>query len=60
LCPNKKKSLEKQDANDFLSEHVAKWCVPDEVIFVQSLTVGGTGKVQKGDLRLKYSSVFTV
>jgi fatty-acyl-CoA synthase len=44
---------------DFLSERVAKWWVPDEVIFVQSLPVGGTGKVQKADLRLKYGSIFT-
>ena len=53
------KSLQKQQVIDFLSERVAKWWVPDEVIFVQSLPVGGTGKVQKSDLRLKYGSIFT-
>jgi 3-(methylthio)propionyl---CoA ligase len=53
------KSLEKQEVMDFLAERVAKWWVPDEVIFVESLPVGGTGKVQKNDLRVKYGSIFT-
>ena len=52
------KSLEKQEVIDFLAERVAKWWVPDEVIFVESLPVGGTGKVQKNDLRVKYGSIF--
>jgi fatty-acyl-CoA synthase len=59
IVPKPEKSLQKQQVIDFLSERVAKWWVPDEVIFVQSLPVGGTGKVQKSDLRLKYGSIFT-
>jgi fatty-acyl-CoA synthase len=59
IVPKPEKTLEKQELIDFLSQRVAKWWVPDEVIFVQSLPVGGTGKVQKGDLRLKYGSIFT-
>lgn len=59
IVPKPEKSLEKQEIIDFLAERVAKWWVPDEVIFVQSLPVGGTGKVQKSDLRLKYGDVFT-
>ena len=58
IVPKPEKSLEKQQIVDFLSERVAKWWVPDEVIFVQSLPVGGTGKVQKGELRLKYANIF--
>ena len=37
---------------------MAKWWVPDEVIFLESLPVGGTGKVQKAQLREKYGHVF--
>jgi fatty-acyl-CoA synthase len=59
IVPKPEKSLEKQEIIDFLAERVAKWWVPDEVIFVQSLPVGGTGKVQKSDLRLKYGDIFT-
>ena len=35
---------------------VAKWCVPDRVIFVESLPVGATGKVQKNTLRELYGT----
>ena len=58
IVPKPEKSLEKQEVMDFLAERVAKWWVPDEVIFVESLPVGGTGKVQKNDLRVKYGSIF--
>jgi fatty-acyl-CoA synthase len=51
------KTLEKQEIIEFLSQRVAKWWIPDEVIFVQSLPVGGTGKVQKNDLRLQYGNI---
>ena len=50
--------LEKQEMLDFLSERVAKWWVPDDVIFVDTLPVGGTGKVQKNELRATYGGVF--
>jgi fatty-acyl-CoA synthase len=43
----------------FLETKVAKWWVPDDVIFLDSLPVGGTGKVQKGDLRKTYGGVFS-
>ena len=52
-------TLEREDMLAFLSERVAKWWVPDDVIFVDSLPVGGTGKVQKGDLRKQYGGVFS-
>jgi fatty-acyl-CoA synthase len=51
-------ALERQDILDFLSKQVARLCVPDEVIFLESLPVGGTGKVQKAVLREKYGDVF--
>jgi len=52
-------TLERDDILAFLAERVAKWWVPDDVIFVESLPVGGTGKVQKGDLRKQYGGVFS-
>ena len=52
-------TLEREDMLAFLGERVAKWWVPDDVIFVESLPVGGTGKVQKGDLRKQYGGVFS-
>ena len=52
-------TLDRQEILDFLARQVTRLCVPDEVIFLESLPVGGTGKVQKSVLRAKYSEVFT-
>lgn len=51
-------ALEREEILEFLSTQVARLCVPDEVIFLESLPVGGTGKVQKAVLRVKYGDVF--
>ena len=50
---------DKQELLTFLEQRVAKWWIPDEVVFVDSLPVGGTGKVQKNELRAKYGSIFS-
>jgi len=47
--------LEREDILAFLATRVAKWWIPDEVIFVPSLKLGGTGKVQKTALRQEYA-----
>jgi acyl-CoA synthetase (AMP-forming)/AMP-acid ligase II len=52
-------AVEKDTLIAFLSERVAKWWLPDDIIFVDSLPVGGTGKVQKEELRKKYGGVFS-
>jgi acyl-CoA synthetase (AMP-forming)/AMP-acid ligase II len=52
-------ALEKEEILAFLAERVAKWWVPDDVVFLESLPVGGTGKVQKNDLRKDYGGVFS-
>jgi fatty-acyl-CoA synthase len=51
-------TLERDEILEFLSKHVARLCVPDDVIFLESLPVGGTGKIQKALLREKYGDVF--
>ena len=35
---------------------VAKWWTPDDVVFAESLPVGGTGKIQKNKLREAYAA----
>ncbi len=52
-------SLEREEILKFLEGKVPKWWVPDDVVFLDSLPVGGTGKVQKGDLRKQYGGVFS-
>ena len=52
-------SVSKEEILGFLGERVAKWWVPDDVVFLDALPVGGTGKVQKNDLRKQYGGVFS-
>jgi fatty-acyl-CoA synthase len=52
-------ALEKEEILSFLAERVAKWWVPDDVVFVDALPLGGTGKVQKAELRKQYGGVFS-
>jgi 3-(methylthio)propionyl---CoA ligase len=52
-------NLQREEILEFLSRQVARLCVPDDVIFLDSLPVGGTGKVQKAALREKYGNVFS-
>jgi 3-(methylthio)propionyl---CoA ligase len=51
-------AVEKDELLAFLAERVAKWWLPDDIRFVDSLPVGGTGKVQKEELRRTYGGVF--
>ena len=53
--PKPGQTADKQSILDFLTERVAKWWVPDDVVFVDSLPVGGTGKVQKNELRKQFA-----
>ena len=50
----------KQSILEFLSTRVAKWWIPDEVIFVKSLPHTATGKLLKTELRAKYGGQFAV
>ncbi len=42
---------EKQDVIDYLADHVVKWWLPDDIVFVDELPHTATGKVQKNTLR---------
>jgi len=39
----------------FLEGKSAKWWIPDEIVFVETLTYGATGKVQKMKLRRRFA-----
>ena len=53
------KSIEKQEIKDFLGLKVAKWWIPDDIIFVDELPHGATGKLQKFGLRREYSNHYS-
>jgi fatty-acyl-CoA synthase len=44
----------KEEILAFLSERLAKWQVPDDVVFVESLPLTATGKISKKDLRAQF------
>lgn len=46
----------KEDIIKMLESKLAKWQLPDDVIFVDSLPLGATGKVSKKDLRAKFAN----
>ncbi len=39
----------------FLEGKIAKWWMPDDIVFVDALTYGATGKVQKMELRHRFA-----
>jgi acyl-CoA synthetase (AMP-forming)/AMP-acid ligase II len=47
-------SVTEADVLESLAVKVAKWWLPDEVLFVDSLPQTGTGKIQKAELRKLY------
>jgi acyl-CoA synthetase (AMP-forming)/AMP-acid ligase II len=52
--PKPGRTPSKQSILDFLSDKVAKWWMPDDVVFVDSLPHTATGKLLKTELRAAY------
>jgi fatty-acyl-CoA synthase len=50
----------KESILQFLSSRIAKWWMPDDVIFVESLPHTATGKLLKTELRAKYGGQLAV
>ena len=49
-------NVSEQDVIDYLENKVAKWWLPDAVVFVESLPHTATGKLLKVDLRTQYEN----
>ena len=47
----------REEIRSFLSGVVAKWWVPDAVVFVDEIPHTGTGKISKKDLREKFREI---
>ncbi|MFZ7792969.1 long-chain-fatty-acid--CoA ligase [Acinetobacter lwoffii] len=45
------------DLLDYYADKVAKWQVPDRVVFVDAIPLSGTGKMLKKDLRELYGTI---
>jgi fatty-acyl-CoA synthase len=46
----------KEELLAFFQGKIAKWCTPDDVVFVDALPTGPTGKVLKNKIRDQYKS----
>ena len=49
--------ITEQELLDFYIDKIAKWQIPDSVIFVEAIPLSGTGKMLKKDLREKFGDV---
>ena len=49
--------LSETELLDYYADKVAKWQVPDSVVFVDSIPLSGTGKMLKKDLRELYGAI---
>ncbi len=46
--------------NRYFGESVdAKWWIPDDVVFVDALSYGATGKIQKMELRRRFAGHYS-
>ena len=59
VVPVKDVEITEPEILAFYIDKVAKWQIPDRVIFVDALPVGGTGKVLKNQLRESYGNVLS-
>jgi fatty-acyl-CoA synthase len=46
--------LTREELLGFFEGKIARFWMPDDVVFVDSLPIGGTGKIQKNKLREQY------
>ena len=49
--------ISEADVLSYYDDKIAKWQIPDKVIFVDQLPLGATGKILKRELRLEYENV---
>jgi fatty-acyl-CoA synthase len=50
-------SLDESSLQAWLGERIAKWMIPDRVVFVEAIPRTGVGKFLKRDLREQYKDL---
>ena len=50
-------TLTKEEVLDYLRPKVARWQVPDEVVFIDEVPKTSVGKFSKKDLRARFADV---
>jgi fatty-acyl-CoA synthase len=54
IVPKKGEKLSKTEMLDFMKDKIAKWWMPNDVVFVEEIPHTATGKIQKTALRDKF------
>ncbi|GAB2841344.1 3-(methylthio)propionyl-CoA ligase [Pseudoduganella ginsengisoli] len=54
VVPRPGMTVSREELLAFYEGKIAKWWLPDDVVFTDALPLGGTGKVQKNKLREQY------
>ncbi|MBF96929.1 MAG: 3-methylmercaptopropionyl-CoA ligase [Alphaproteobacteria bacterium MarineAlpha9_Bin4] len=54
----KAENVKKDEILDFLKDKIAKWWMPDDIIFVEELPHTATGKIRKVELKKTYQNYF--
>jgi fatty-acyl-CoA synthase len=49
-------AVTKQELIDFYEGKIAKWWTPDDVVFIDAIPLGATGKMLKNRLRETYGN----
>jgi acyl-CoA synthetase (AMP-forming)/AMP-acid ligase II len=55
VVPKPGVTLSTDSIKAYLEGKIAKWWIPDDVVFAAALSYGATGKIQKMELRLRYA-----
>ena len=53
------KSVSKEEIHEHLSNTFAKWQLPDEILFVDTIPRTSVGKLNKKAIRMEYSDIYT-
>jgi 3-(methylthio)propionyl---CoA ligase len=56
VVPKPGASLSTGSIKAYLEGRIAKWWIPDDVVFAETLSYGATGKIQKMELRQRFAS----
>jgi 3-(methylthio)propionyl---CoA ligase len=60
VVPRKQSKISADVIRDYLKERIAKWWMPDAILFLDELPIGATGKVLKSKLRKQFSDYLLV
>jgi 3-(methylthio)propionyl---CoA ligase len=59
VVPQAGATVSAQSIATYLEGKIAKWWMPDDIVFVDALSYGATGKIQKMELRRRYAGYYS-